>query len=296
MRAALALSLACLAGCFDSLVHSPCATGYRFAAGACVPLDGDGGPDGGTDGGDGGSGLVCESPLVACEGACLELSMNPDHCGSCGRACASGVCVAGECTGGLPGHVVAIGHDYRRHHGAMARVLGNAVALAPVASVVVTRLPGVASAQVTAALQSSLSAIGRPWREVSPPPPSAGALRGIDVLLIEAQQGDGASASSLGASWAVALPSFFSRGGVVIALHGAGAQTHLFSEAAGLYSISAPELATGAQALVVSPSDAVVQAVVSPYLAEDSSVTLPGAPRPAIATSGGGAVVFHLTR
>lgn len=289
MKVALALVLACLAGCFDSLVHSPCASGYRFAAGACVPLEGDGGPDGGSE-------LICEGPLVACEGQCLELSRNPDHCGLCGRACASGVCEAGECTGGLPGHVVAIGHDYRRHHGAMARVLGNSVALAPVASVVVGRLPGVASDGVTSALRRSMSDIGRPWRELSLPPPSAGALRGIDVLLIEAQPGDGASATSLGASWAVALPSFFARGGVVVALHGAGAQTHLFAEAAGLYTISTPEPATGMPALVVGPSDAVVQAVVSPYLAEDSSVTLPGAPRAAIATSGGGALVFHLTR
>lgn len=293
MRVALALWLALLAGCFDSLVHSPCATGYRFAAGQCVPLDADGGSDGG---GDGGSELVCPGPLVACQGQCRELSMNPDHCGSCGRACASGICVAGECAGGLPGHVVAIGHDYRRHHGAMARVLGNAVALAPVASVVVARLPGVASAGVTAALQSSLGDIGRPWRELSLPPPSAGALRGIDVLLIEAQPGDGASAAALGGSWAVALPSFLARGGVVIALHGVDAQTHRFAEAAGLYVVSAPEPATGAQAQVVSRSDAVAQAVVSPYLAEDSSVTLPGAPRATIATSGGGTLVFHLTQ
>jgi hypothetical protein len=43
--------------------------------------------------------------------------------------CASGVCTDSTCAGSLSGHIISIGHDYRSFHAAIARVLGNSVAL-----------------------------------------------------------------------------------------------------------------------------------------------------------------------
>lgn len=289
-------ALAALAACFDSLVGSPCAPGYRVDHGACVAGDlGDAGP-----GSDGGSELVCSTPEVACLGACRDLSSDPDHCGVCDRACASGICTAGHCEGDLPGHVVAIGHDYRRFHGSMARVLGNAVGLAEAPNVAVARLRGSAasasSSGVSLALASSLGAIGRAWHEVPLPPVEPEALTGIDVLIIEAQLGDGGAAAALGAAWAIAIDRFLVRGGVVVALHGAGGVTHRLAEAAGLYSVPAPVTVTDQLATEALTSDAVTQAVVSPYLAEDSSVSFPLAGAAVVTTAGGAPVVLHLTR
>jgi hypothetical protein len=40
----------------------------------------------------------CTAPAEACSGACSDLSIDPTHCGSCGRACAVGeTCQAGVC-------------------------------------------------------------------------------------------------------------------------------------------------------------------------------------------------------
>lgn len=280
-----------LTGCFDSLVSSPCDPGYRPSAVGCVASEPalDGGPE-----------LICERPLVACEGACLDLSADPDHCGACGRACPSGLCTAGRCEGGLPGHIVAIGHDYRRHHGSMARVLGNAASLTSASEVALARLRGTSlaasSAGTTAALTSSMSALGRRWREVALASAAPLGLEGIDVLLIEAQTGDAAAAQALGAAWAAAIAPFLARGGVVIVLHGAGGVSHRLAQGAGLYTVADPVDSTNVQALVASSSDAVARAVVSPYLAEDSSVVFPGVASPVIATSSGATMVFHWTR
>ena len=296
-RATLVLALGLLAGCFDSLVGSPCAAGYRLSAGACLAADAGPG-DGGADGG--GPEVVCAAPLAACDGACRELSSDADHCGVCGRACPSGLCTAGHCEGGVSGHIVAIGHDYRRHHGAMARVLGNAVALAPSTDVALGRLRGSAAAAsstgVTLALTSSMTAIGRPWHEVALPAPSAQALIGVDVLLIEAQTGDGSAAAALGAAWASAIDGMLASGGVVVVLHGGSGVSHRLAQAAALYTVAAPASVTNQQALVANSSDALAQAVVSPYLAEDSSVSFADVSAPVIVTGGGVALVFHLTR
>jgi len=42
--------------------------------------------------------VSCAAPRLACGGGCVDVSINPAHCGGCGRACATGeTCVAGAC-------------------------------------------------------------------------------------------------------------------------------------------------------------------------------------------------------
>jgi hypothetical protein len=79
-------------------------------------------------------------------------------------------------------------------------------------------------------------------------------------------------------------------------LHGNGSVTHRFAQGAGLYTVATPVDATNMPAMVIDSTDAVAQLVVSPYLAELSSVVFPGVTSPVIATVLGDTVVFHLTR
>ncbi len=41
----------------------------------------------------------CPTPLVECNGQCVDVQSNQRHCGSCGNACAGGrSCIGGSCT------------------------------------------------------------------------------------------------------------------------------------------------------------------------------------------------------
>jgi hypothetical protein len=211
------------------------------------------------------------------------------------------VCTAGACAGDLRGHVVAIGHDYRSHHSAMARVLGNSVALGVHFDLGIARLRGTANGLsvngVSTAISTSLSVLGRPWHSVTlPASPTSTALTSVDVLVVDAQLGDGDAAEALGVSWRADIASFLSRGGVVVVLEGNSGVSYRFAIGASLYVIGPPVDATGQLAIVVAGTDATTQQVPSPYLAETTSVTLPGLQAPAISAFAGGTLVFHTTR
>ncbi len=245
--------------------------------------------------------LVCEAPTVDCRGLCVDTASDPDNCGACSRVCASGVCTSGVCAGDLRGHVVAIGHDYQSHHSAMARVLGNAIALGVHFNLGIARLRGTASTAsangTSAAISTSLSSLGRPWHSVTlPGNPAPSALTGVDTLVIDAQLGDGDAAQALGASWRADIARFLLRGGVVVVLEGNAGVSYRFAIGADLFTVDAPVDATGQLALIVAGTDATTQQVPSPYLAETTSVTMPGLQAPAISAFNGGTIVFHTTR
>jgi len=243
--------------------------------------------------------MVCPMPTTLCRNVCVDTSSDPDNCGACGRVCASGVCTLGVCAGVVRGQVVAIGHDYRSHHAAMARVLGNSTALGVHFDVGIARLRGsAASASVSgtsSAIASSMATLGRPWHSVTLPATGA-QLNNIDVLVVDAQLGDGAVAEALGAAWRNSLNNFLTRGGVVIVLEGASGVSYRFAIGANLYTVGAPVEATGELAVVADGADATTQQVASPYLAETTSVSLPGLQHAAITTFGGATVVFHFAR
>ena len=295
-------------GCFDSLISDSCNAGFVRSRGACVPVPPDAGPDAAPDAAPdappadaGGDALVCTLPSLDCDGTCTDVTSDPNNCGGCGRVCASGVCTSGTCAGALAGHIIAIGHDYRSFHAAMARVLGDSVALGAHLDIGISRYAGTADPAsrlaVTQAVGQSLHQIGRASHAVAlPATPGPSAFRGIDVLIIDAQTGDGMAAQTAGAAWNASITSFVASGGVVIVLEGASGVSYRFAIGAGLYTVGAPVDASGQLATVVDASDATTQLVVSPYLAEMTSVTFPNAPPAAIATLSGGTVVFHLTR
>jgi hypothetical protein len=305
-------------GCFDSLVSDPCATGFTMSNGSCVleigPDGGQGGPDGGQRGPDGGQGgpdagpivdatmpdaLTCPAPMLTCGNVCIDGSSDPNNCGRCGRTCASGICEASVCVGDVVGHIVAIGHDYRSYHAAMARVLANAIALGASPSLHVGFYAGTAN-EVSAdgtriAAAAALAVMGRTHTDLSIDTITDQTLSPLDVIVVDAQTGDGDTLDALGATWSVPLANFFGRGGVAVVLDGVNGTSYRAAHGAGLYDVTAPVDATSQQVTVVDGTDAVTQQVPSPYLAETTSVSFPGTAG-AIENSGGDAVVFHIAR
>ena len=254
-------------------------------------------PDAGVDAPVPPDGPACAAPSKVCDGTCTDVMTSPTDCGSCGHVCASGICTAGVCAGELAGHIVAIGHDYQERNAAMARVIGNAAALASSSDLGIAHVTGTATVAsrngTTAALATSLASMGRTNHQVALP--TAGApLTGIDVLVIDAQTGDAPGAEALGAAWKPSIDALLARHGVVIVVEGVGGVSHRFAAGAGLFNVGTPVDTTGSPAFVTSAGDAVTQQVVSPYLADTTSVVFPAVVG-AIATPSG-TVVMHLTR
>ena len=47
-------------------------------------------------------GAQCRKGFVACDGVCVDVSSDRDHCGACGRSCGADACHAGTCGPGVP--------------------------------------------------------------------------------------------------------------------------------------------------------------------------------------------------
>jgi len=296
------LAALALAGCYDSLVSGECADGYAMSDGTCrVDLGPDAGrPDAGQhDAGPMADALACTLPEVACLDGCTDVTGDPNNCGACGRTCSSGICQASACVGGLVGHVVAIGHDYRSRDAAMSRVLGNAIALGNGATVSIGYYIGSSDEAtwggVLGAANDGLVAIGRNHTDTFPTKIDDASLARLDTLVIYAQTGDGDAVETLATSWAAPLASFFGRGGVVVVLEGLAGTSYRAAHGAGLYDVLAPIDATSQQVTISNATDAVVQHVPSPYLARSTSVAYPGHGG-AVVNAAGDAVVFHVTK
>src|SRR5262249_10155465 len=156
----------------------------------------------------------------------------------------------GQCVGELPGHVVLIGHDYRTHNAAMARVIGNAVALGLTHDLAIARVHGTAAMAsqngTTSAITQAMTAIGRPGHGVTPPSPG-GMPVGIDVLVVDAQTGNGDAARAFGVTWKPTIDAVLASRGVVVVLEGSGGVGHRFAEGAELL-VATSQDATGTPA------------------------------------------------
>ncbi len=331
LRIAAAVFAVALVGCFDSVVSDPCIVGFAWTNGACQPsgTTPDGGAPGSADatgdarGHDGGvrdanvaidsvaidspmidagmiDALTCPLPEIVCSTVCIDPTTDANNCGHCGHVCASGICQASVCVGDAAGHVVAIGHDYTHFHPAMARVLGNALALRAAHAVRVGWYRGSATEEVDtdahSAAQQALAAMGNTLASTAfASPPTTAQLAAVDVVVIEAQTGDGDAAEATGAAWAPTAQTYLAATGVIVVLEATGGVSYRFAAGAGLFAVGAPVDESGTALDVVGTTDAVAQDVTSPYLGEASTVSWPGAPVAVVATPSGDVVVFHET-
>lgn len=269
-----ALAVLCGAGC-DSLVAGQCEDGMVEIDGHCRLATGDE-PDAG---GPGPTGVDARDPDPtggADAAVCTADTMtDPMNCGACGVVCDTGICIDGACAGDVTGHAVVIGHDYAAHNAAMARVLGNAVALSTRSALRIVRWHGTASHQAVVgtdqALTEGMTQLGRAWTPVTAEDLIA-ATTVADVIVIYAQRGPAADMAALGATLAAPFASFIADGGVVVVLEGDAGTSHDLATAAGLATITGITAETGPVITIGVATDGVATGVPQPYYGAASTV------------------------
>ena len=247
---------------------------------------------------------TCEPPLVSCGGRCIDVSSDADHCGSCGHRCESGICIDGECSGALAGHVIVVGHDYVASRPGMRRIAGNAVLLAGGSPARVIVFEGgsvpASRAGTDAAIQYVADDVGRSWDRLPVADPARVPLElaDADAFVVYAQRAvDDATLRAWGAEWARALDSFVRRGGVVVLFDTTStmnAGTWQILAEAGLFTATGRTETTGT-ITVVEPSDAVARFVPLTYASEQQTVRFETSERTAVCADGVGPVVVHRT-
>lgn len=231
-------------------------------------------------------GPVCDPPTTLCGTVCVDLDVDPNNCGSCGKMCPTGLCNGGKCRGAKAGHVVAIGHDYAGVSAtlAVARVIVNAAFLPTRNPVRILSFEQYADAAAISSVKSILdggaASTGRAYVKTSTT--TLAAFR--DALIIDDYDAalifdqpkapDGALAT-IGANLSITLDSFARVGGTIVILDGAsgvGQMPQLLTKST-LLTTTSHTVVTGKAVDVVAPADAVGLGVLSPYSAPSRSVT-----------------------
>jgi hypothetical protein len=273
-----------LAGC-NALVGGRCADGLIWNGSECADpgagaQGGGGSHDDPATGGAAGSGPTCSADTAFCAGGCVDLDVDPSHCGTCGVHCATEMCEAGQCVGDPVGHLMVIGMSYEATNAASERVLGNAVFRTnhdPLRVATYERhAVDTAITSVHAALRRQAALRHRRYRvtAISPTAPTAAMGNGAyDVLLILDQaRAHNDTLGSVGSALEPVIADFASRGGTVVALasHDGSGQMCDFLTASGLLACSSLEPAAGMVHNVI-PTDVLGNGVLAPFEAPDLS-------------------------
>ena len=246
---------------------------------------GDGTAGDGAPGDGGGDAFTCLPNELYCSGVCIDPLTDPFNCGVCGNVCPSLLCSAGKCQGLIAGHMVVIGHDYQgSFSSAQAKVLSNAVLLAPPSAIKVRSYEqsanSAAIANVKATLNAAAIAQGRTIAYTVASVPSdvtSMTTSNTDALVVYDQVTAAAGTlAGLGAGWAATLATFTKGGGIVVVLDGQGGanpqMTALIKNANVLDVSSDTFVKVGTALNVVAPQNAVGLGVLSPYGAGVRSV------------------------
>jgi hypothetical protein len=245
----------------------------------------------------------CSAPHRICDGRCVDTSRDPDNCGTCGTICGSGICIDGDCSEPVAGHVVVIGHDYVTSRRGMNRIAGNAVFLArgsPVRVLVWEGRSEVDSRLGTdAAIQQVAMALGRTWTRTAPMDPVEVPLllatHDAFVIYAQAHEDDG-TLRNYGFFWQVALAEFLARGGVVVlfeTVSAANAGTWQILAEARLFNATGRVDTTGSVITVTEPADAVALRVPLSYAGERTTVRFMSSATTVVTRDATGPVVIH---
>lgn len=216
---------------------------------------------------------------TTCDFRCVDVDTDANHCGACFRMCASGICVAGDCVGATPGHMIAMcmNYEFFNSNAAQTVLLGNAIFLSSQERV---RILGYTKHTTTAlrnstnaALAAAAQARGRSYR-ISYETDAADVVDRLDrsdfdVLLVYDQVNAPAGVlATTGATWATAAADFAGEGGVVLALTGGavGSEMDELISALGISNVTDMIDNTGDRFHVRAAGDALAINVVSPFL------------------------------
>ena len=230
--------------------------------------------------------LICEDPLKACNGRCVDFNIDADNCGSCGNACPTGICQAGMCVGATPGNVVAVCMDYQTAAPGTPQtvLMGNAAFLPSHRPVRILAYVEFASATTIAkvnqdlgyAAQATSSTYSLNTLAQSNRISAQLSVSKYDLFLIYDQTlAASGKLATIGAAWHASsvLDSFTAAGGTIVVLSGGTSEMDQFMSASQLLDVSAQTVVTGAKLYNRQPGNVVGHNVLSPFLAPSSSCT-----------------------
>ncbi len=231
----------------------------------------------------------CDPPFVLCGTQCVDENIDPNHCGSCGNVCPSGICQGAKCVGANVGHVVVACMDYQTPVAGSPQtvLLGNTVFLPirnPVRILAYSEFATSATrTKVNQDVAYAATARGRSYA-ITQSATFADVtaklnINDYDVFVIYDQTAaPTGQLATVGAAWqtSTVLSSFSAAGGVIMAL-ASGTENdemdQLFTQS-GLLDVSALTTAAGKTLYNRAPADALGVNVISPFLAPQSSCTL----------------------
>lgn len=230
--------------------------------------------------------LICDDPLVACNGQCVDYNIDAENCGGCGSVCPSGICQGGKCVGANVGHVVLACMDYQQaaKNSAQTTLIGNAVLLPshnPVRILAYTEYaPAAESALVNQNIGFAAAARGRTYT-ITALPKASGATSALtignyDVFLVYDQTAaPKGELAQVGSAWQKnsVVDSFAAAGGTVIVLSGGTSEMDQFLSSAELLDVTAQNVVSNTTLYNRAPADALGINVISPFLAPVDSCT-----------------------
>jgi hypothetical protein len=233
------------------------------------------------------AGPGCTAPLLACNGQCIDRTIDPSNCGDCNVRCVSGLCQNSVCVGTTTGAIIFVGHDFATVPvAAQSRVLSNAVFIPqtnPLNVLAYERYSDAAAiTNVKTILTGAAQQVGRTLSITDTVTdsdiPTTLSIQNFSALVVLDQPGAPHGAlATLGASWAATVATFTQAGGVVVVLDGDTGIAEMPSlvTGTGLLTVTAQApVTTGAPLAVLSRGDAVGIGVVSPYAAGNKSASI----------------------